>query len=145
MLGPSINPTVEAWETVGYEYSLWNITREEDGLRAISTAFNLAVSPEQRQAMNRPLNEVIRELKEAVQSRDIVNEGRIGLDSSLPEIITDANNLQDYYKAVGLVYEGENATVLPPPVPGAEDPEQDSPASGAETPPDTGERPAQPG
>ena len=126
MLGPSINPTVEAWETVGYEYSLWNITREENGLRAISTAFNLAVSPEQRQAMNRPLNEVIRELKEAVQSRDIVNEGRIGLDSSLPEIITDANRLQDYYISVGRVYEGEGANiVLPPPVPGAEDLEQD--------------------
>ena len=121
MLGPSRNPTVEVWETVGYEYSLWNITREEDGLRAISTAFNLAVSPEQRQAMNRPLDEVIREIKQAVESRTTVNEGRIGPDASLPMIVTDANRLQDYYISVGRVYEGEGAnTVLPPPAPGEE-------------------------
>ena len=116
MLGPSINPTVEAWETVGYEYSLWNITREEDGLRAKSTAFHLADTLQQSQAMNRPLNEVIQEIKTAVEARIAVNEGRIGPDAGLPMIVTDANRLQDYYIAVGRVYEGEGANiVLPPP------------------------------
>ena len=144
MLGPSRNPTVEVWETVGYEYSLWNITREEDGLRAISTAFYLAVSPEQRQAMNRPLDEVIREIKEAVETRTTVNEGRIGPDSSLPMIVTDANRLQDYYISVGRVYEGEGANiVLPPPVPGAEDLEQDPTRTG-ENQPQLNSAPARP-
>ena len=135
MLGPSINPTVEAWETVGYEYSLWNITREEDGLRAKSTAFHLADTLQQSQAMNRPLNEVIQEIKQAVESRATVNEGRIGSDTSLPMIVTDANRLQDYYTAVGRVYEGEGANiVLPPPVPGAEDLEQDPTRTGENQP-----------
>ena len=147
MVGVSENFAVETWTPQGYEYSMWQITREEDELRAISGVIDLAGTPEQREALNRPLNEVIQEIKEAVEVRTTVNEGRIGPDSDLPKIITDANNLQDYYKAVGLVYEGDEATVLPPPVPGAEDLEQDPtrigenqprpstpPAPGEETP-----------
>ena len=126
MIGVAINLAVETWIPQGYYYSMWQITREDGELRAISPAINrLARTPEQRQALNRPLDEVLREIIEAVETRTTVNEGRIGPDPNLPNIITDANNLQDYYKAVGQVYEGENATVLPPPAPGAEEPEQD--------------------
>ena len=38
-------------------------------------------------------------------------------------LITDAHHLRDYYTSVGAVYDDtENATVLPPPVPGEDDP-----------------------
>ena len=144
MLGPSINFSVEAWEIQGYEYSLWRVTRDESGIRAISTSFDLAYTPEQRQALNRPLDEVIREIKEAVQSRTTVNEGRIGPDANLPMIVTDANRLQDYYISVGRVYEGEGAnTVLPPPVPVAEDLDQDPTRTG-ENQPQLNSAPARP-
>lgn len=143
MIGVPINLAVEHWAQKGYYYSMWQIVRDGDELRAVSTALNrLARTPEQRQALNRPFNEVLREIIEAVQTRTTINEGRIGPDPDLPNIITDANNLQDYYKAVGLVYEGDEATVLPPPVPGAEDPEQDSPDDTA-TPAGAGEQSAQ--
>ena len=146
MIGVATNYAVEHWAQKGYYYSTWQIIREDNELRAVSTAINRhARTPEQHQALNRPLDDVLREIIEAVETRTTVNEGRIGPDPNLPEIITDANNLQDYYKALGLVYEGENATVLPPPVPGAEDPERDPPDGGAATPADDGERPAQSG
>ena len=146
MIGVAINLAVETWIPQGYYYSMWQITREDGELRAISPAINrLARTPEQRQALNRPLDEVLREIIEAVETRTTVNEGRIGPDPNLPNIITDANNLQDYYKAVGQVYEGENATVLPPPAPGDEDPEQDPTAGGTAAPAGAGEQPAQPG
>ncbi len=123
MVGVAINFAVETWIPTGYYYSMWQILREGDELRAVSPAINrLARTPEQRQALNRPLDEVLPEIIEAIETRTTVNEGRIGPDPDLPNIITDANNLQDYYKAVGLVYEGDEATVLPPPVPGAETP-----------------------
>ena len=134
IVGVSINFAVETWTPQGYEYSMWQIIREEDELRAISVAIDLAGTPEQRQALNRPLDEVTREIKQAVEARTTVNEGRIGPDSSLPEIITDANNLQGFYKAVGAVYEGDEATVLPPPVPGADDLEQDPTRTGENQP-----------
>ena len=145
MVGVSTNFSVETWTPHGYEYSMWQITRKNDELRAISGSIHLADTPEQHQALNRPLDDVLREIIEAVETRTTVNEGRIGPDPDLPEIITDANNLQDYYKTVGLVYEGENAAVLPPPAPGAEDPKRDPPDGGAATPADDGERPTQSG
>ena len=123
MIGVATNLAVEHWAQKGYYYSMWQIVRDGDELRAVSTSLNrLARTPEQRQALNRPLNDVLQEIIEAVETRTTVNEGRIGPDPDLPNIITDANNLQDYYKVVGLVYEGDEATVLPPPVPGAETP-----------------------
>ena len=143
MVGVAINLAVETWMPQGYYYSMWQIIREDNELRAISPALNrLARTPEQRLALNRPFNEVLREIIEAVETRTTINAGRIGPDPNLPKLITDANNLQDYYKAVGLVYEGDEATVLPPPVPGAEDPEQDPaqpPDGGAATPAEAGE------
>ncbi len=134
MVGIPINFAVETWTPQGYEYSMWQIIREDDELRAISRSIDLAGTPEQRQALNRPLNEVIQEIKEAVETRTTVNEGRIGLDPNLPMIITDANELQDFYIGVGAVYEGDEATVLPPPVPGAEDLEQDPTRTGENQP-----------
>ena len=68
--------------------------------------------------MDIPLSELEREVRKAAKERDALTGGRIGVDPSLPMLVTDANKLQDFYKAAGAVYEGDRATVLPPPVPG---------------------------
>ena len=47
-------------------------------------------------------------------------------------LVTDANYLQDYYIAGGAVYEGDEATHLPPPVSGEEEPVQDYTQTGEE-------------
>ena len=138
ILGLPENYSVETWSPRGYYYSMWYITRENNELRAISTAMDRwARTPEHRQQMNRPLDELIREIKQAIETRTVQTGGRIGLDPSLPMLITDANNLQDFYQTVGAVYEGEDATVLPPPVPGQEDPEQDPTQTGENQPTST--------
>ena len=135
ILGMSGNISVETWSPQGFYYSMWYITRENNELRAISAAMNRwARTPEHRQQMNRPLDELIREIKQAIETRTVQTGGRIGMDPSLPMLITDANNLQEFYKTVGAVYEGEDATVLPPPVPGQEDPEQDPTQTGENQP-----------
>ena len=69
-----------------------------------------------------PLADLVREVKQAHENRLVITEGRIGVEPFLPMLVTDANMLQDYYGAVGAVYEGEGATVLPPPVPGGDEP-----------------------
>ncbi len=139
MLGVSRIFSVETWTPRGYYYSMWQITRENNELRAISTAMeDWARTPEHRQQMNRPLDELIQEIKQAIETRATQTGGRIGMDLSLPLLITDANNLQDFYQAVGAVYEGDDATVLPPPVPGQEDPKQDPPAATTQPPDNNG-------
>lgn len=64
---------------------------------------------------------MIREVKKASEERTQLTMGRIGVDTRLPMLVTDANDLRDYYESVGAVYGTvEGATVLPPPVPGVE-------------------------
>ena len=58
--------------------------------------------------------EFIRQVKQASENRIAVIGGRIGKDSSLPQLVTDANYLHIFYGAIGAVYDGEGATVLPP-------------------------------
>ncbi len=77
MIGVATNLAVEHWAQKGYYYSTWQIIREDNELRAVSPALNrLAHTPEQRQSLNRPLDDVLREIIEAVQTRTTVNEGR---------------------------------------------------------------------
>ena len=125
MLGIPSTLSIETWRPQGFYYSMWFITREGEDLRAVSGAIDLALTPEHHQQLNRPLNEVITDLKEAMENRATLTGGRIGLDQSLPPLVSDANRLQDFYGAVGAVYEGDDATLLPPPAPGDDDPEQD--------------------
>ena len=138
MLGLPENYSVETWSPRGYYYSMWYIIRENNELRAMATAMDRwARTDQHRRQMNRPLDELIQEIKEAIETRTAQTGGRIGLDPTLPMLITDANNLQDFYQAVGAVYEGDDATVLPPPAPGQEDPEQDPTQTGDNQPTST--------
>ena len=49
-------------------------------------------------------------------------DGRIGIGTQYPFLVTDANFFQDFYLAIGAVYDSsDKGTVLPPPAPGEGD------------------------
>ena len=126
---------VESWAaTEGYK---WFVQRDGDEVRAVSDQVYLARTPEHHRRLDMPLADLVREVKQAHENRLVITEGRIGVESFLPMLITDANRLQDHYGAVGAVYEGEGATVLPPPVPGGDEPAQPPAPAGEDPPGDT--------
>lgn len=115
---------VEAWDHGG-GLGVWFVVREGERIEAVSSAIVLATTQKQRDRLRLPLDELVRQVKEAAERRDTLTSGRIGVDPSLPMLVTDANDLQDHYKALGAVYEGDRRTVLPPPAPFQETPPQE--------------------
>ena len=115
---------VEAWVTRN-SFNLWFIEQnQESELRATAQEITLAETDEQRSKMDLPLAEMIKDIKEAAEERIKITNGRIGEESYLPSLITDANFLRDFYITVGAIYgTTEGATVPPPPVPGEDDPD----------------------
>ena len=126
LLGTSSTVALEAWAVSGAWGTVWFLQRNDDGeVRALEKDIALAQTPEERSRFDLLLSELVDQIEKAVENRATVIGGRIGEDPTLPMLVTDANRLQDFYGAVGAVYEGEDATVLPPPVPGGDEPEQD--------------------
>lgn len=124
-LGPIDTRAVEAWILLDYKRGWWFVQRKNNETpRAVAWSIDRATTDELRRQLDLPLDELIHQIKEAAKERITLTGGRIGFDPSLPMLVTDANMLQNFYQQTGAVYEGENATVLPPPVPGAEEPEQ---------------------
>ena len=122
-LGPSPSLAVEAWAGLG-GYNMWFLQQTDQGIRAVAQNIWRATGIEEiRKTLDRPLDEMVADIKQAAINREAITGGRIGIDPDLPMLITDAHNLRDYYTSVGAVYDDtENATVLPPPVPGEDDP-----------------------
>ena len=118
-LGIPPTTAVEVWEVSSFFRSLWFVQRHEDEVRAVARYIHRATTDELHSQMNMPLDELVRQIREAAEERLVLTGGRIGVDPGLPMLVTDANKLQDFYQQTGAVYEGEGATVLPPPVPGA--------------------------
>ncbi len=118
--------TVEAWATE-LELAVWFVQKTDDNPpKAVSQNIRLARTPEARARLNMPLAELEQQVRAAAENRTAVTGGRIGI-GKLPLLVTDANELRTYYKAVGAVYDGsENSTVLPPPIPGADYPKGSS-------------------
>ena len=100
----------------------WFVQQTDDGIRAVAQNIWLARNDEMRSKLDLPLDEMIEDIKEASVERLAITGGRMGTDPALPMLVTDANELREFYATVGAVYEGDNATVLPPPVPGEDDP-----------------------
>ena len=122
-LGTTDTLAVEAWSLFGYPTEWWFIQHSNDEVRAVSWRIDWATTDELRRQLDLPLDDLVRQIKEAAKERLTLVKGRIGVDSPLPMLVTDANKLQELYGALGAVYEGEGATVLPPPVPGGDEPE----------------------
>ncbi len=126
-LRPPRTASVESWQVATRLRAVWFIQRVGGEVRAVAKDIDHIVAgynDHLLSQMDMPLSELISQIKKAAEERTVITGGRIGAHSSLPLLVTDANKLQDYYGAVGAVYEGEGATVLPPPAPGGDEPEQ---------------------
>ena len=122
-LANTLSIAVESWETLSYGLYIWFVQKTDDGIRAVAQEIDYAQTDEQRAELNRPLDEIIQDIKRAHQNKIVLTEGRIGTAPTLPMMVVDANKLRDYYKTIGAVYNtGEADTKLPPPVPGENDP-----------------------
>jgi len=117
--------TVEAWETE-LLMAVWFVQQTGNNPpRVVERNIRLARTSEQRARMNLTLAELERQVKAAATNRVVVTGGRIGMASDLPMLVTDANDLRTHYGAIGAVYDDPTQTpAKPPPVPGAEDPEE---------------------
>ena len=126
-LRPPRTVSVESWQVATRFRALWFIQRDDGEVRAVAKDIDWIVegyNDHLLSQMDMLLSELISQIKKAAEERTVITGGRIGAHSSLPLLVTDANKLQDYYGAVGAVYEGDGATVLPPPAPGGDEPEQ---------------------
>lgn len=120
-----LTSAVEAWRIGSILFDTWFVQRNGDDIRAVSSAMSSILegyNDELRDQMDLSLDELIRQVKEAAENRLTRTGGRIGAAPGLPMFVTDANKLQDFYQQTGAVYEGEGATLLPPPVPGGRNP-----------------------
>ena len=106
---------------------LWFVQKDGDEVRAIAQDIRHARNAEQRSRLDLPLNDLTEQLKKAATERASITDGRIGsAPYPLPMLVTDANHLRDYFISVGAVYDdSDEATVLPPPVPGEVPPTDD--------------------
>ena len=114
---------VESWAAMG-NFKVWYVQKTEtSGTRAVAQDIMYARTDEQRSRLSIPLDELTQRVKEAAATRTEITGGRIGRESYLPMLITDANRLQAFYISEGAVYNNsDKSTVLPPPIPGEGDP-----------------------
>ena len=118
-LGPSFDVSAEVWQIFG----LWKIGRKPDGSvvaihpkRDRWMAEHPTVAAENAALLEMPLASFSKALKSTNEERVSRFGGRIGMDETLPMLVTDANNLSDYYEAVG-AYDDGHVPAPPPPVP----------------------------
>ena len=111
---------VETW----FAIDIWFVQRnDKSDIIVTSRNIDFAINDEVRSQLIIPLEELVERVEKAVEERNILTEGRIGIDTRLPPAMTDAYELREFYEAAGAVYSTvEGATVLPPPVPGEGDP-----------------------
>lgn len=117
---------VESFEVMGPIADLWFVQKDGDEIRAVAQDIRYATE-ERRSRLDLPLDDLTEQLKKAATERASITDGRIGsAPYPLPLLVTDANHLRDYFISVGAVYDdSDEATVLPPPVPGEVPPTDD--------------------
>lgn len=125
-IGPTWMSSYEGWQ-VTYRWYLERANdtevvavsyRKWDYIRAFGT-----LTPEQLARLEYPLADFEREAVAGHNKFKTETGGRIGTAPGLPTLITDANDLHSYYVNELRAYENLTATpVLPPPVPGENDP-----------------------
>ena len=123
-LVPTFSVAVESWQRIG-DFGTWFVQRNNNNnIRAVSQDIIYAITDEQRRQLNLPLTLLTEQIKQANTERNSITNGKVGTSSpTLPSLVTDANLLKNFYTSVGAVYDDtEEATKLPPPVPGENDP-----------------------
>ena len=116
-LAPSVDLSSEAWRFLGY----WDVQRREDGtVIAVHPDRDLwrRLRPDDYQshlsALEMELPAFIQAVTTANQERVTEYEGRIGADESLPMLVTNANQLREYYVEVGAYDDPDNPAVATP-------------------------------
>ena len=111
---------VETWIAT----AIWFVQKIEDNaIRVVPRFIDYAINDAVKSQLIIPLQELVELTKQAIAERDALTDGRIGADTRLPLAMTDAYDLREFYENAGAVYGAvEGATVLPPPVPGEDDP-----------------------
>lgn len=123
LLGTPYTIAVESWMVSAPVAGVWFVQNIGDQIRAIAQDINWARNNEERSQLDMPLDDLTKQIKQAAEERTSLTDGRMGVESYLPLLVTDANFLQDFYVSAGAMYDdSEGATVLPPPVPGSGDP-----------------------
>ena len=122
--GPPVDLSSEAWRLLGY----WDVQRQEDGTMIVKHPDIELWASQRPDDYQTHLSRLVMELptftKEvtvAHQERVTEYEGRIGADASLPMLVTDVNQLRDYYTEVGgFAPDTPTPAQPPPPYPKAE-------------------------
>ena len=123
LLGMPYTIAVESWMVSAPVAGVWFVQNFGDKIQAVAQDINWARTDEERSKLDMPLDDLTKQIKKAGEERTSLTDGRMGVESYLPLLVTDANFLQDFYVSVGAVYDdSEGATVLPPPAPGEGDP-----------------------
>ena len=124
-LGPSINHATEAWQV----FETWDVRRTYYGTEVAVHPHREAwlKSDNYSYEVHGPLLEMeLPTLRQAVtaanQARVAEYGGRIGADPNLPMLVTDANQLRQYYVTTGAYDHPDGSLVQPPPVPSEGDP-----------------------
>ncbi|MCY4448293.1 MAG: hypothetical protein OXE02_05565 [Chloroflexi bacterium] len=126
-LGPSDDLSSEAWRFFGY----WDVQREDGTVVAVHPERDLWRTHrpgeyyEHLAVLEMELPAFTQAVTTANQARVSEYGGRIGADSSLPMLLTDANQLRQYYVNVGAYDDPDSPPAQPPPVPGEGDPVPD--------------------
>ena len=117
-LGLADSISTEAWEV----FEFWDVQRREDGtVIAVHPERDLwrVLRPDDYQTHISKLEMELPAFTEALttahQARVIDYGGRIGADASLPMLVTDANQLRQYFTAVGAYASGSPTPAQPPP------------------------------
>ncbi|MDE0120283.1 MAG: hypothetical protein OXS33_00955 [bacterium] len=147
-LSTGFNLQIEAWEMV----SFWDVQQVNGVTRVIAPdKHEYPQTPENLALLDFSLADFRTKITQADATRRANTGGRVGTDPNLPLLISDANQLSTYYGAIGAVYDDPTQIpAKPPPVPGAEDPEN-PPANTGEnetpngTPPTPGDDDQPPG
>ena len=119
----SIDLSVEAWEV---RYT-WDVERREDGtVVALHPYRRWLTLEEYRSVGEMDLPALTQAVTAAHQARVAANGGRIGEDASLPMLVTDANQLRQYFSdpKVGGYAPGAPTPAQPPPPCGLAVPDQ---------------------
>ena len=119
-LGPAVDLSSEAWQVVG----IWDVQRQEDAtVIAVHPYRDLwrRIRPDDyqthRSALEMELPAFTQAVTTAHQARMEEYGGRIGADATLPMLVSDANQLRQYYTEVGAYDDPDNPPAQPPVAP----------------------------
>ena len=126
-LGPAVDLSSEIWRVMEY----WDVQRQDDGtVIAVHPDRDLwqRLRPDEYQTHLSRLEMELPAFTQAVttahQARVAEYGGRIGADENLPMLVSNANQLRQYYTEVGAYATGVPTPVQPPPPCGLAVPDQ---------------------